>query len=234
VAPIVRALLAVIAAGALVVPAAASAQPQLPVGESDGVRIVRERGAIVVVFTKSANRLLRQVAGRRVSVYCSEFIEDGLNSGGATYRVPRRVWREPHAVRRKGRRGQTARKLMVSIPLTQRGAVYLDEEEKTYEMMRVLLAAGLLAERRGTTEALTYDELLTGLLKGVPGPRRLGLVPMAGPAETPPAGKVGYWSDGAQHVAVVTLSTRGRRLFIEHQADVLHTNVADYIYGDLE
>jgi hypothetical protein len=246
-----KALVVAVVAGALVVPAAASAPPQLPVGESDGVRIVRERGAIVVVFTKSANRLLRQVAGRRVSVYCSEFIEDGLNSGGATYRVPRRgrrlrtgdltrgldycrVWREPYAVRRKGRRGQTTRKLMVSIPLTQRGALYLDEEKKTYEMMRVLLAAGLLAERRGTTEALTYDELLSALLKGVPGPRRLGLVPMAGPAETPPAGKVGYWSDGAQHVAVATLSSLGRRLFIEGEGDVLHTNVADYIYGDLE
>jgi hypothetical protein len=242
-----RALLVAIVAGALVVPAAASAQPQLPVGESDGVRIVRERGAMAVVFTKSADRLRRQVAGRRVSVYCSEFLEDGLASGGATYRMPRRgrrlrtgdltrgldycrLWREPY----RGRRVRAGRKLIVSIPLTQRGAVHVDEEEKTYGMMQVLLVAGLLAERRETTEVLTYEELLSELLKGGAGPRRLGLVPMAGPDETPPAGKVGYWSEGAHHVAVVTLSSLGRRLFIEHEGDVLHTNVASYIYGDLK
>jgi hypothetical protein len=242
-----RALLVAVVAGALVVPGAASAQPRLPVGESDGVRIVRERGAIVVVFTKAAERLRRQVAGRRVSVYCSEFLEDGLSSGGATYRMPRRgrrlrtgdltrgldycrVWREA----RSSGRVRAGRKLIVSIPLTQSGAVHVDEEMKTFAMMRVLLVAGLLAERRGTTEALTYDELLSELLKGGPRPRRLGPVPMGGPAETPPAGKVGYWSDGAHHVAVVTLSSLGRRLFIEHEADVLHTNVAGYIYGDLE
>jgi hypothetical protein len=39
---------------------------------------------------------------------------------------------------------------------------------------------------------------------------------------------------GALVVPVVTRSTLGRRLFIEHEGDVLHTNVAGYIYGDLE
>ena len=36
------------------------------------MRIVRERGAIVVVFTSRATRLWRRVAGKRVSVPCDE------------------------------------------------------------------------------------------------------------------------------------------------------------------
>jgi hypothetical protein len=51
------------------------------VGEDDGVRIVRERGAIVVVFTASAKKLWRRVAGRRVRVYCTEFLGTGPPRG---------------------------------------------------------------------------------------------------------------------------------------------------------
>jgi hypothetical protein len=246
-----RRLLVAIVVGAFAVVAAAPAQAQLPVGEADGVRIVRERGAIVVVFTRSADRLWRRVAGRRVSVYCTEFIEDGANSGGVTMRAPKRgrrirtgdqtrgmdycrVWLEERTVRRRGHRIQTGRRLIVSIPLTQKGAVYLDEQKKTGEMMQVIFGASILAERRGRTDWFTYDELLGALFKGRPAPPDFGVVALAGPTDTPPAGKVGYWSDGEQHVAVVTLSSSGRRLFVEYEGDVLHTNVASYIYGDVE
>jgi hypothetical protein len=37
---------------------------------------------------------------------------------------------------------------------------------------------------------------------------------------------------GQQHVAAVIVSALGRRLFVEHEGDVLHTNVAGYIYGE--
>ena len=49
---------------------------------------------------------------------------------------------------------------------------------------------------------------------------------LASPADTPPPGRIGYYSDGALHVAVVIVSGSGRRLFIELEPDdVLHTNV---------
>jgi len=51
---------------------AASAQAQLPVGEADGVRVFRERGAIVVKFTPRAEKLRKRVAGRLVSVLCRD------------------------------------------------------------------------------------------------------------------------------------------------------------------
>jgi hypothetical protein len=96
-------------------------------------------------------------------------------------------------------------------------------------MMSILFFAGYLAEKRKLPGAATAEQLLTRWpqLKGY-------LVRLAGPTGTPPQKTVGYWSDGAQHVAVVGLSTSGRRLFIEYEGDVLHTNIAGYIYGDLE
>ena len=144
------AALIVLVAVALV-PSAAAAQ--LPVGEADGVRIVRERGAIVVVFTQRAERLWRRVAGRVVSVYCWERGEPDENGflsvsgGGSSLRAPKRgrrlrtgdgtrgmdycrVWRAPRWVRRGRERVRLGRRLIVSIPLTQKGAVYLDEQSK--------------------------------------------------------------------------------------------------------
>ena len=68
----VVALLLATALGALTAPAAGA---KLPVGEADGVRIIRVKGAIVVVFTPQAAKLLRHVTGEQVSVYCTEVVE---------------------------------------------------------------------------------------------------------------------------------------------------------------
>jgi hypothetical protein len=64
-------------------------------------------------------------------------------------------------------------------------------------------------------------------------PLRLSVVELPSPSDTPPAGSIGYYSDGAQHVAAVVLSATGRRLFLELDVDeVIRTNVLGYIYGD--
>jgi hypothetical protein len=68
-----RGLVVLLAAGALTrvsASVAAATTEQLPVGAAQGVRIVREHGAITVVFTPRAVRLWRRVAGKRVSVLC--------------------------------------------------------------------------------------------------------------------------------------------------------------------
>jgi hypothetical protein len=221
------------------VPAVAGAQTPLPVGQADGVRIVRERGAIVVAFTPHATKLWRRVAGRRVSVLCTEFLPDGSSGGGTTMRAPKRGRKIRTGDLTRGmdycslsleprRRGRSA-ELIVSVPLTQRGAVFLDEREKVGQLMGVLFAAGDLAEKHNLPGAATAEQLLARW------PQLQGqVVPLGGPTETPPPKTVGYWSDGAHHLAAVTLSTLGRRLFIEHEGDVLHTNVAGYVYGDFE
>lgn len=234
-------------AGAVMLVLAPQAGAQLAVGEADGVRIVRERGAIVVVFTQRAAPLYRRVAGKRVSVLCSEFVENGVHSGGITLRAPKRrrplrtgdltrgldycrVWLAARTVRRNGVRQTRPREVIVSIPLTQRGAVFLDEQEKALELQGLLLLAGLLAEERNSSNWPTAADLLESPIGRRLGPR---LVPLGSPADTPAAGVIGYYSDGQQHAAAVTVSASGRRLFVEWEADVLHTNVAGYIYGEL-
>jgi hypothetical protein len=67
----VKALTGVAAAVVLLVaPSSGLAQTPLPVGEAHGVRIVREKGALVVVFTKRAAKRYKRIAGRLVEVNC--------------------------------------------------------------------------------------------------------------------------------------------------------------------
>jgi hypothetical protein len=233
---------------ALAAPPVGAAQVPLPVGEADGVRIVRERGALVVVFTRRAEKLRRRVAGKRVSVLCTEFTEQGTTSGGATQRAPRRgrrirtgdltrgmdycrVWLAARTVKRRGERSRRGRELLVSIPLTQAGAIYLDEEVEAFGLIGVLTFSEFAAEERNRTGFLTPAELLESLDR-----RRVGsaVVALAAPSESPPDESIGYYSDGARHAAAVVFSTSGKRLFVEVNGDVLHTNVAKYIFGDPE
>ena len=241
--------------GTVAVAGPAAAQEPLPTGENDGVRIVRERGAIVVVFTKPADRLWRRVAGRRVSVMCDEMTgpdEDGIsgvNSGGAAYRTPKRgrrirtgdltrgmdlctVTLLPYRVHRRDGVIRHGRQRLVTIPLTQKGAIRLDEWERTQALYGVLLISSLLAHRGDAGSYLTGPALVEALpvLKR---PLRLPIVVLTGPDETPPAGSLGYYSDGAEHAASVILSATGRRLFIESEpGGVLRTNVAGYMFDN--
>jgi hypothetical protein len=140
-----------------------------------------------------------------------------------------RVWLAARTVRLQGVRQRRPREVIVSIPLTQRGAVFLDEQGKALDLQRLLLFAGLLAEERKSGNWPTATELLDRLPGRIPGPR---LVALANPTDTPSEGAIGYYSDGQRHVAAVIVSALGRRLFVEWEGDVLHTNVAGYIYGE--
>jgi hypothetical protein len=232
----------------LAVPSAGAAQP-LPVGHADGVRIVRERGALVVVFAQRAERLRRRVAGKLVSVSCTEFMEGGTSQGEVTQRAPRRgrrintgdltrgmdycrVWLAARTVTRNGERQRRGRELVVSIPLTQAGAVFLDEQVKALTLVNVLTLSGLLAEERNRSGYLTTFELLETIRRARPS-RQL-LVGLGGPSDSPPNKAIGYYSDGARHAAAVAISASGRRLFVEQEGDVLHTNVARYMFGGLD
>jgi hypothetical protein len=241
----------------LAVPSAPAATP-LPVGESHGVRVQREHGAIVVVFTKRAARLYRRLAGKRVTVSCTELLEEdaiGLSatgSGSLTFRVPKRrrpirtgdrtrgidycrVWLAARTVRRNGERQRLSRELIVSVPLTQTGAVYLDEQAKAITLFSLLSFAGEEGDRRESNTFPTPAELLQATAEAG-GSARWRIVALASPADTPPARAVGYFSDGALHAAAVVVSASGRRLFIEVAPDdVLQTNIAGYLFfGGLE
>lgn len=244
-------VLCIVAALVLVIaPSSALAQEPLPVGEAHGVRIVREQGAIVVIFTKRAAGLYRRIAGRLVDVHCTEQgpLEEERpraytfigplgpgaiteeSSGGITMRAPER--------RRKLRTGDLTRGMdfcrvwrgrrpIVSVPLTQRGAVFLDEEAKTIGMMRWLFTAGFVGEELNLSGWPSHAHVVAKL-----GPEAgARLVDLANPTDTPPAHRVGYYSDRREHVAVAVLSKSGKRLFLEVAGDVLTTNVAGHVFN---
>jgi hypothetical protein len=237
----------------LAAPSADAAQTTLPVGEAHGVRIVREHGAIVVVFTQDAARLYRRIAGRVVMVYCTGPVDDPPAttgggrafseeaSGGVRMRAPKRgrrlvtgdltrgmdycrVWLAARTVRQGGERHRIGPRLIVSVPLTQTGAVFLDEQSKAFRLVYVLLTASLVSEREHVVGWPTYELLRSS------GYRKLvkRFVRLDGPTDTPPAGAIGYYSHG-RDVAVAILSRSGRRLFIESAGDVLSTNVGNYV-----
>jgi hypothetical protein len=236
-------------------PSAVAQTPQLPLGQADGVRIVREHGAIVVVFTARAERLWRRVAGRRVSVLCEErsgpdaFGFEEIAGGGTTMRAPRRgrrvrtgdltrgmdvceVWLEARTVTRNGERRRLRRELIVTIPLTQQGAVRLDEHDRARELFGIIALASANAGLHGL-DGYPTPEAFVDHLRALKPALGLSVVALPSPSDTPPAGSIGYYSDGAQHVATVVLSATGRRLFLEFDVDqVIRTNVLGYIYGD--
>jgi len=144
-----------------------------------------------------------------------------------------RVWLPPRTVTRNGERRRYGRKLIVAIPLTQRGAVRLDERARAHALVTLLSIAVVLPRREGFDRYATSAELVA-YLPLLRRPLKLSVVPLASPSDTPPVGSIGYYSDGAQHVAAVVVSATGRRLFFEADVDnVIRTNVIEYIYSGL-
>jgi hypothetical protein len=238
-------LAGVVVALALLAPAAASAQTELPVGEAHGVRIERVHGGLVVIFTRSASKLLKRIAGREVLFSCTELGEifSGSEEGNAD--MPRhgrrlitgdhsrgmdfcRLWLPPRTLERHGQRIRYGRTLLVSVPITHAGAVYLDEEAKTFAMLRISLLVDAVKDKLKLSGYPTYDQIV----QQVPQAPTV-VAELTAPGDSPPPGKVGYYSDGNEHVTFARMSASGRRLFIDYAADeVLTTNVAKYLFGE--
>jgi hypothetical protein len=122
------------------------------------------------------------------------------------------------------------RRLIASAPLTRQGTEFLDNQYNTFLLTSLLTFSELAADERGRDGYLTPDELM-GLRNGEP--RGPALVALASPSDTPPPDAIGYYSDGAKHAAAVIVSAAGKRLFLEENGDVVHTNVLRYL-GDID
>jgi hypothetical protein len=240
-----RRLAGVVLALVLVAPAAASAQTELPVGEAHGVRMEVVHGGLVLTFTKPATKLFKRIAGREILVSCTTFGEEFDSVGGGNVDVPLhrrrfatgdeardaafcRLWLPPRTVKRHKMRVRFGRTLLVSVPLTQAGAVYLDEEAKTFSMLRIEFLVDAVKDKLKLSGYPTYDQIV----QRVPQAPTV-MAELTAPGDSPPPGKVGYYSDGNEHVTFARMSRSGRRLFIDYAADeVLTTNVAQYLFGE--
>jgi hypothetical protein len=238
-----------IAAGltlALLIPSAASAQtPDLPVGEARGVRLVEDRGGLVLIFGPRSAKLRERINSRYAWISCTSLGEIFSSVGGGNLDVPRHGRRVPtgfsiddpdfcrfflrsHTIKRDGSRRRVPRRVLFSIPLTQAGAVYLDEEAKTAKMLPISAIASLVKNELKLSGYPTYAQLVQQYPK-----LAKPVVAMSAPGEAPPPARIGYYSDGQEHIALAILSASGKRLFIEHSAgDVLSTNVAAHLFGD--
>jgi hypothetical protein len=237
-----------IAAGltlALLIPSAASAQtpPDLPVGEARGVRLVEDRGGLVLIFSARSAKLRERISSRYAWISCTNLGE--MFGGAGNLDVPRHGRRVPtgfsiddpdfcrfflrsHTIKRDGSRRRAPRRVLFSIPLTQAGAVYLDEEAKTAKMLLISAIASLVKNELKLSGHPTYAQLV----QEHPKLAKL-LVALSAPGETPLPTRIGYYSDGQEHIALAILSASGKRLFIENSAgDVLSTNVAAHLFGD--
>ena len=199
------------------------------------MRVVREKGAIVVVFTRRAAKLYRRIAGRLVDVDCTdqqpgqpvpprahaflvphhpgEITEE--SSGGVRMRAPRHRRR---LVTGDLTRGMDYCRVWLAPRIVRRDGA-------RQRIQRRLIVSVPLKISGWPSYAQLIDQFPSGA--------RAGLASLAGPADTPPASTIGYYSDRLDHVAVATLSRSNRRLFIELEADALHTNVAGYIFNEL-
>jgi hypothetical protein len=239
----VRALIGlVVVLAVLLAPSTSLAQTELRVGESRGVRVVRQDKAIVVVFTPAAAKLHKRLAGKRVIVSCTTLLDDGTNTGSQTMTVPERgrrlftgdvtpnidycrLWRP--------KRKDQPKRILVSVPLTQKGAVFLDEEAKTQSMFGLLLLAEFVQEDEEIDGYPTYDEFLQSIRRPAREAFSKRVVALAAPTDVPPPRKVGYYSDGDQQIAVSMVSRAGRLLFIRFGPDeVLTTNVVGYMFDE--
>ena len=99
-------------------------------------------------------------------------------------------------------------------------------------LVRLIYSASLLADRRGSKSLPTALEVVEAYRRA--GARPPAVVALAGPREPHAAGKIGCYSDGRQHAAVVMLFGVGAPAPLRgaRTNGVVRSNVIEYVYGD--
>lgn len=214
---------------ALIVAAPAGAAAPI-LGPSDGVQATRTATTLVVTFAGDPAKWTPLV-GREVSATCQpiadvrglQFVKDpaddfanivrgGQEKVGADgtlhYTLPNTKPFDICYLTGFGRRGESV--VLGQVALTPGGGVWLDEASRAKALTRLL------------NRAARPDGYRPLAALGA------GIVALDGPAGAPSPGTTGYWTDGARHAVVSTVSAAGRLLVIEDLGDgMLRTNVLD-------
>ncbi|MDX6717261.1 MAG: hypothetical protein QOH30_3819 [Baekduia sp.] len=214
-------------------PAGASAAADPPVlGPADGVQATLTDGRTVEIRFTGTGPETTALLGRRVIVECAprpdlsglQFVDHGdedqsVSTGGAVtaggvlrVQLPKAKPVDAcNVLAGPDDRAVFSDTVVARAPLDAAGAVWVDEATRAHALRDLLI-------RARTTEAYRPAAAMVGG----------GVVAVNGPAATPPAGQVGYWTDGAAHAVAATFSAGGRRLAIEDLGDgMVRTNVLD-------
>jgi hypothetical protein len=216
-------LTAVVAALLLVPPAASAAQRPQIIYPENGVKVVGHEARLFGAAAKAA----RFWVGKRLDTTC-DHVSHTVTSG-----IVSQSERQTRFAGRVIQLGATAGKdycvvdhptpdgqgePVAVVALTDAGGQWVEELQGAIVLFSVT-AFGPDTPGR----VPTIDEMVKSQPKA--------FVALPDPDAAPPAGKVGYWSDGVEHaVFALVASTSKRRLFFETQADgVLRTNIIEYL-----
>jgi hypothetical protein len=209
---------------------AAAAAPLPTLGAADGVSMTHVGTEIQVRFSGAAATAAASYVGHELSIWCERQPVSGLaladtssSSGGPTATLKQAAdgtltlaghfssdpfdvcaVRRPPRRRVVGRDGPfvvetgTSRPPLARDALTPAGATWIEELGHAIALQTALAPLADLA-------AYPLPAAFA----------RPGVVALDGPDGTPPAGAVGYWSDGARRAAAATVSGAGRRLVYE-------------------
>lgn len=229
--------LLVLIAALSVTPAVAA---PLPTGHARGVHVTVKPHTAVFRFGPYLNFGVRYlVSGRRTELRCT-WLQPARLDGWRPWSAWNRHLRAPlHLRTLQLRYPETTRpslcsiwqmspvhRSLVDVAITQDGAVYLDERKTVGALVDAVYNASSDARDSGTTTFPTSEQMVDQYSHSNSG----SAVALASPNDTPRPGKLGIFSDGAQHFEAVKLSTLGRRLFYDLNAGQLTTNAQAYLF----
>jgi hypothetical protein len=216
-----------VAAFVLLAAAPALAANSDVIAGSPSVKALHAHGETVITFRgRHGKQLYKRVAGREINLICdpaqldptSPFFSRDKDAFVAPKRSPKLRatlegdWCEVLLVRKHHKP-----KPIVAVAITPAGAVFLDER------VHAVVVHGLVEGASIESAAGSYPTT-TEFLANHP-----GVLALANPGDPVPPGKFGFYSDGAQHVEAVGVSSAGKRLFEDVNGDVVSTNVLGYV-----
>ncbi|MDA0170360.1 hypothetical protein OJ998_14775 [Solirubrobacter taibaiensis] len=210
---------------------------------SDGVRPVQKStGEVVLHFGPKAAKLYKTIGGKRVTLACGtvtgEPDGDGFFSTGhgeSTDTLPKRrgavrMYESNPDLELCAIASKRVKADRTCFPLTEdsklctrvivavrpSGLAYIQARARTVELSLTVLTLGMADSPALKVPGATRLEKMQRML----GP---DVVELTTPDDTPPAGKVGYWTDG-KNLAAVALLADGTRRFVRFQDEVYSTN----------
>jgi hypothetical protein len=223
-----------------------AAPAPLPLGtDGHGVRIVQRGHPARLVVLLSAKRH-RALAGHQLVIVCTPVPQVALGGGTTTGRrdfrevplppgsthvrlhvppkrgplatglSPRGDWCALTLRKRDGDQGVTSQRFAI-VPLTDAGAAFVDERAVA---VRVIVSVLLLEP--GFPHQPSVQRIA----------RTMHAIVLSSPAQTPPPGQLGIYSDGHAHAYAAQTDRAGDLLFYEQDDDVLRTNLLRYLQDE--